>query len=564
MDIAAMITRRKFLKAGALAGIGSAIGSANVLSAPSILTRPRVPMSTVRGDLVFRPHFVQRGRGPHLLDWAYASDPAWDAFHSNITAATDGVRISDSEGHDRFGINVRWNVEGFGYTLITADNEGEFYTLPERGKTKELLLNFELAKSRVARNRRRLSEHVRNGWRPSKECRTIHDLSEQLLEDARKAGGDADRRADLSQGALLHALRASEALELEKARYEIALRGYRKEFFLGCDARGFYMMPQDVFLERFTELFNFAAVTYVQQTNREVEDFEPEEGRHQFSMRDLACERLRERGITVEGRLLLWFHKWVTPSWLKSKTYDQLRGYVEQTVRTTLQHYGDRMYAWEMMNEIHDWANECQLNPEQIVELTRLACDVAKATAPHVHRMVNNCCPFAEYVQLKQWSGQEAKYRQRTPLQFTKDLVDAGVDFTIAGQQLYFPYRDLQDIVMLIERYEQFGKRVQISEIGAPGGVTDASVRLGTVGFPKEPYIWHRHWDEELQADWLEGIYTLIYSKPYIEGAHWFDFLDEYAFMDNGGLLRSPTGEKKAAFDRFLKLQQHWKSLQKS
>jgi endo-1,4-beta-xylanase len=177
--------------------------------------------------------------------------------------------------------------------------------------------------------------------------------------------------------------------------------------------------------------------------------------------------------------------------------------------------------------------------------------------------MVNNCCPYAEYVQLKQWSGQEALYRQRTPLQFTRDLVDAGVDFTIAGQQLYFPFRDLQDIVLLIERYEQFHKPLQLSEIGASSGPTPLSVKEGKVGFPKEPHVWHRPWDEELQADWIEGIYTLAYSKPYIEGAHWFDFVDPFYYIENGGLLRTVKGEKKAAFDRMAAMQQQWKNLKR-
>ena len=57
----------------------------------------------------------------------------------------------------RFGIDVRWNVEGFGYLFLTADNGGEHYTLPPDGRTQELNLNVELAKSRVHRNRRRLS-----------------------------------------------------------------------------------------------------------------------------------------------------------------------------------------------------------------------------------------------------------------------------------------------------------------------------------------------------------------------------------------------------------------------
>jgi hypothetical protein len=116
----------------------------------------------------------------------------------------------------------------------------------------------------------------------------------------------------------------------------------------------------------------------------------------------------------------------------------------------------------------------------------------------------------------------------------------------------------------LIERFASFGKPVQLSEIGAPGGPTEKSVLLKTVGFPKEPYAWHRPWDEELQADWLEGVYTLAYSKPWIEAANWFDFVDPYSYIDNGGLLRSSDGEKKAAFDRLHKLEAGWKALPRS
>jgi GH35 family endo-1,4-beta-xylanase len=516
--------------------------------------------STGAGEIAFHPTYSQRGRGPHLLEWAYASDERGDAFHSNITASHDAVRISDAEGMAKFAVNVRWNVEGFGYLFMTADNGGEFYELPAQGKSRSLNLNFELARSRVARNRLRLAKHCANGWKPSREVQRLLDIAEMYREDAAGAGSEPER-GSLSQSALLHALWAGEKLELEKATDDIGRRGSRDGFFFGCDARGIFQMHEDLFMERFTEIFNYATITHVWKSEGVMEDFEPEEGKKQYEMRELMFHKLRSRNITVEGRPLFWFHKWVTPGWLKSKTFDQLKRYVETTTREVVGHYGDGMYAWEIVNELHDWANECRLNPEQTVELTRLACDVAKDTSPHVHRLINNCCPFAEYVQLKQWSGQEAEYRQRTPWQFMRDLSEAGVDYTLIGQQMYYPYRDLQDIVILLERFEAFGRPLHLSEIGAPGGPTEQSVKLGTVKFTDEPYTWRRPWDEELQADWLEGVYTIAYSKPFIEGAHWFDFVDPFFFIDNGGILRSSEGEKKAAYDRLANIRRTWTHL---
>jgi GH35 family endo-1,4-beta-xylanase len=551
------MNRRTFLQQAAFATAGAALPPA-VSAAPTVLTSRRVRPRTAAGTLVFRPTFVQRGQGPHLLDWAYATDPRWDAFHSNITASPDtGVQISDTEGRERFGVDVRWNVEGFGYLFLTADNGGEHYTLPPDGRTVEMNLNVELAKSRVMRNRRRLAQHAAEGYTPSREVQGHLDVSEGYYDDLQPVSADATRGM-LAQQSLRHALWAGEAMELEKARHDIARRG-RRDFFVGCDARAFYQMDPDIFLDRFGELFDYATITYYLTVGHVgVPDFEPVEGDKRFDTRDALFQRLRDRGITVEGRPLFYAYRTVTPDWLREKTYDDLLRYLERHVREVVGHYGDGMYAWEVVNELHDWANETRLTPEQAVELTRFACEVAKDTTPNVHRLINHCCPFAEYVQLKKWGELDATYPQRTPRQFLRDLVDAGVDFTITGQQMYFPYRCLQDTILVIEQYEQFGRPVQLTEVGASSGPSRRSVLDGTLDFPTEPHIWRRPWDEELQADWLEGVYTLAYSKPWIEACNWYDFLDGSSWIRNGGLIRNPQGERKPAFHRLLKLKEEW------
>lgn len=555
------ISRRKFIKDSAKLGVGLSFLPGVVSAAPMVLTNPRVSGSTDKGVLNFTPHFVQRGTGPHLLDWAYASDENWDTFHSNISATNKGVSISDTEGQERFGIDVRWNVEDMGYIFLTADNGGEYYSLPEKGKTLDLNLNYELAKSRVIRNRKRVEKYRRDKtWAPAREVSAFLAISDEYYSDASKIKHNSEKCAEYSQQAIKYAMKGGELLEIDRARHLIRKTGARKDFYFGCDVRHYYQMDKEVFMDTFTDLFNYGMLTYVVNGDRFMGEFEPEEGELNFLLRDVLQKELIRNGITVQGRALFWFHKWVTPEWLRTKNFDSLKKYVEQHTRDVISHYGDSMYGWEIMNEIHDWANEVNLDPDQLIEITKFACDVAKDTAPRVKRIINHCCPFAEYVQLGEWSGQKACCPQRTPVKFTHAMVDAGVDFDIIGQQMYFPYRDLQDSIMMIERYEQFNKPVQLSEVGCPGGPTLDSINTDKYKITTEPHIWRRPWDDELQADWLEGIYTLGYSKSYIESISWFDIINTESYIQNGGLLLDDEGGKKPAYHRLKNLQTEWNS----
>jgi hypothetical protein len=61
-----------------------------------------------------------------------------------------------------------------------------------------------------------------------------------------------------------------------------------------------------------------------------------------------------------------------------------------------------------------------------------------------------------------------------------------------------------------------------------------------------------------IQADWAEGLYTMAYSKPWIEAVNWYDFVDPYSWIRGGGLLETPQGEKKVVYERLMKLKKQW------
>jgi hypothetical protein len=58
----------------------------------------------------------------------------------------------------------------------------------------------------------------------------------------------------------------------------------------------------------------------------------------------------------------------------------------------------------------------------------------------------------------------------------------------------------------------------------------------------------------------MEDIYTILYSKSWIEAINWYDFVDPYSFIQNGGLLANPEGELKPAYYRLKGLRKKWKN----
>ena len=560
--------RRSFLKS-------TAAGSAAAVVTPLILTASRTPPRTEQGELIFRPYYVQRGSGPHLgsvrslqdigekdwqfPQWAFASDEHWDTFYSNILSAPDGVRVSDVDGHEQFGVNVRWNVEGFGFIYMTADAGGEFYRLPAPGQTRTLNLNYELARSRIAKNSERRTRFEAEGYMAARDVAAYLDLSQEYLEEATRAT-DEERRGALAQQALYYAMWGGEKLELDKAEQDIRARDFREDFFIGCDTKGYPFMDTDLFMELFTDVFNYATITHYVQSSVH-SPFEPQEGSYDWTLRDEQFQRLRRAGVTVEGRPIFWGDECCSPQWLIDKSYPELLKYLERHTRDVVSHYGDEMYAWEVINEAHDPGNALGLVPEQMVEIAGLICDVARDTNPNVHRLINNCCLQADYLQFVDWTKYDRSNTIVTPHQFIRMCHEAGVDFTITGQQLYFPYtnRDLADNIRMTERLAQYGRPIQITEIGTTSGPTPESIASGELGLPELPYAWHRHWDPELQAEWIDQIYTAFYSKPWVEAINWYDFVDPYSFVENGGLLASPDGALKPAYHRLKEIQERWR-----
>jgi GH35 family endo-1,4-beta-xylanase len=542
------LSRRSFLATGAAATAAAAASPLFGGLSPLIAGSSR--------DMTFR---LFPPRSMPRPDFVYASDEMEDPFKSSIALTQDGVVVPEEFGDRKFSVNMRWLVPDFGFVWLAADNAGEYFTRAGLTGGTSRNLNVEFARSRVARNKRVKTNYEKDGTVFSPEVVNLADASEELLASALKKANDPRAAAAAADRALSNALWAGEKIELEHARSRIARNPRTDRVWFGCETRQFVWAKSEETISRFVELFNFATIThYVWDTWYEV--FEPVEGYYNWGIKDNIVNWLSRYDIALEGRPIYWPHPSVTPEWLKQKDFDGVRKYLEKHARDVVSHYGDRVLQWEVVNEMHDWANIHFFNPAQITELVRLACDTTRATNPKVVRILNNCCPFAEYVARGRQSRADAKRPGRSPRRFLQDLTEAGVDFDVVGIQVYFPQRDLSDIARLIERLETFKKPIYITEIGASSNLLAPTTTGAVTGASDEPYAWHRQWDEELQADWLEQVYTLYYSRPYMKAINWYDFSDFRPFIINGGLVREDSSPKQS-FHRMKELLASWNAL---
>lgn len=533
------MNRRDLLKTGALGAAALAV---------SPLTGWKSVYARSRQDAVLRPY-------PHPLtpgfDFAYATDINGDAF-ATLPVSDAGVTLARGAVEKPFAINGRHFVEGFGNVWMEADNAGELFD-PTDPNSASGILNVEFARTRVHRNGEQLDRYRADGTDFSTEVRFLHDMSRELLDDALRQQGE--QAAHLADRSLLYGLWAGEKIELEKARSDIQRMNRQDPYYFGCETRHFVWAKSVDVEKRFPEVFNYGTIThYVYDTWFEV--FEPREGEYRWGIRDNIVQWLKDHDITIEGRPLFWFHPWVTPTWLAEKNFDELKDYVVRHTNALVGHYGDDILHWEVINEYHDWANAHGHTPEQITEIVRLACETTHEVNPRVDRQINNCCPFGTYAATGHDSSGEADRPLRTPRQFVQDIVEAGVPFETVGVQMYFPQRSLADIVRLVERFAEFGKPLSITEIGTSSGPSREDVLTGTP-VPEAPYDWHRPWDDDLQADWLEQVFTIFYSKPYINNANWYDFADIRTFIPSGGIVQE-DGTPKESFHRLRGLLEEW------
>ncbi|WP_017298899.1 endo-1,4-beta-xylanase [Nodosilinea nodulosa] len=454
--------------------------------------------------------------------------------HPDRTVA-DGILTSQPPPFP-FAIALQLPALGFGDVTLYADNRGRGFTPSDF----PLVVNGAFARDRLHRVATACDRWQQQGYGIPASVRDRLQRAQAYLSQAGQAP-DLQTQISLWNNALVEGLWAGEEAALSRARQRIVRTAPRQGFKFGCNAFSHPYFGPD-YDRYFEALFSIATVPFYWKP------MEPERGQPDYAAVDAQVNWLQHTGIAPKGHPLVWFYDGIVPDWVQPLPYEQVKAALRQRILDITRRYGERIPAYDVINEAHGapWANALGYNQAQFLDLTRMACETAKEGYPAVQRVVNSCCLWARNVAIY---GPP----QRSPYQYLKACLAAGIDFEVIGLQLYYPDQDMFEIDRLLDRFTALGKPVHITEMACSSGTgNDENSQIG-----EATGLWHAPWSEAVQADWVEQVYTLAYSKPEIAAVTWWDLSDQGAFWPFGGLLNRQN-QPKAAYYRLQGLRKAW------
>jgi hypothetical protein len=275
-----------------------------------------------------------------------------------------------------------------------------------------------------------------------------------------------------------------------------------------------------------------------------------------FSSYDLGdtVQRLAGMHKQIRGVTGMWLNS--LPPWHPQPTMENLRKVQVDFANAVAVRYPE-IKNWQIVSEPNgSWDNLGFLEPEQIIELGRAVAGATRRVRPEADRAVNTNLPWGEDA-AAHWGDRP---RVVSASEFYQMAAAAGLPYERIVIQLYHEGRDLFEIDQRLERLKVFGKPIQV-ELAAPScnNPRAPGCRHFPQGHPRQTiYRWHRPWDRELQAEWLEGAFTILMSKDYLAEFCWWDLADyEDCYIPWGGLL-DQNYRPKPAYDRLQDLVKRW------
>ncbi len=411
------------------------------------------------------------------------------------------------------------------------------------------VLEVELLRGRLMRLSQKREEWNLADYEPTvQQAREIDECREALIEAIR--ADEPATAAAIAQAGLERSVAIGEQFALGNAENLLNRRrqigGFSRRVF-GCMVDPRY--ASEAALAKLASAFDFAVLRVPWKM------IEPSEQVFNWKPLDTCVECLARNRIPIKGSGLVCFSEECIPDWLYiwEHDFETIRDLIREHIRRVISRYGNFIQVWDAISGIHA-TSYFSFNFEQLMELTRMSAAIVRQLAPQATVIVDLIAPWGEYYARNQ--------RTIPPLLYADMVVQSGINFDAFGLHLYFGVgtdgmyvRDLFQISTMLDRFAVLGKPVHITAVQVPStNVGESNDAWQGQMSPAAGGVWHRQWDEDVQADWLKGFYEIALSKPYVETVSWRDLSDrDPHFLPGGGLLRADLSPK-SAFERLSEL----------
>ncbi len=265
----------------------------------------------------------------------------------------------------------------------------------------------------------------------------------------------------------------------------------------------------------------------------------PEEGKFQPGGLDDWVEMLAKKRVPIIAGPLLDLSENGLPDWMFiwEHDFETVRELAYEFVQKVVQRYRKNVSVWNVVAGLHT-NSAFSLSFEQSIELTRLLVSQVKAALPSARTLVTITQPFGEYNSHGGGSGVP-------PMLYAEMVAQSGINFDAFGLELELGVprsghfaRDLFQISCMLDKFSTIGRPLFLTSLCVPGRNTpDVGDRSEGKLDPAQGGRWHRPWDPQLQADWIDAVYRLALSKPYVESIAWGNLADINPTLPGGGLM---------------------------
>ena len=282
---------------------------------------------------------------------------------------------------------------------------------------------------------------------------------------------------------------------------------------------------------------------------------EPQELKSDFQVVDRWVDWASQNDVDIYAGPLIDFRTGALPSWLYvwQNDFNRFKQYCYNHIQQTVSRYHNKVKLWSITAGVES-INLFNLDFDQIAELVRSCCQLVKKLAPDAELMLELIQPFGEYYGRDQHTIPPmlfADLAYSTDMHF--DSLGIPVQMGVAQEGMFV--RDLMQVGSLLDEFLPHGKNVHITACQVPSDfhpdpqdAWNGKLSIARAG------VWHRKWCQNLQAEWLQAVYRLANSRPYVSSIIWQDAADVMGhYLPHGGLCDSNM-MPKAAYKEFCAL----------